>query len=158
MRAQQRTATFEAAAPAVSMTLPARPSRLFGWLTALRREAPGIFPLFGPILVSQYANIANGVIDTAMAARLSTVELGGVAVGVALWMPIYMFVIGVLVSVLVSISHQTGAGDQDVVRRTAHQGIWLGCLLGLLAAGVIWLLSLRIEWFGATGDLVAPAQ
>lgn len=141
-----------------SAKLVKRSGRVFRWLTPLRCEAPGIFPLFGPILISQYANIANGVIDTAMAARLGTVELGGVAVGVALWMPIYMFVIGVLVSVLVSISQHAGADDHASVRRTAHQGLWLGGLLGVLAAIVIYLLSFRIEWFGATGDLVAPAQ
>ena len=64
------------------------------YFTTLRQETPDIFKIFGPLLISQYAQIANGIIDTAMAARLGTTELGGVAVGVAIWTPVYMFVIG----------------------------------------------------------------
>ena len=43
------------------------------YFRALRQEAPHIFKIFGPLLISQYAQIANGIIDTAMAARLGTV-------------------------------------------------------------------------------------
>ncbi len=126
--------------------------------TAFRRELPSILPLFGPILISQYANIINGVIDTAFAARLGTIELGGVALGVALWLPIYMFVIGVLVSVLVTVSQHVGCANMEEGRKTAHQGLWFGLSLGLLSSAITYALSLNIAWFGVTGELIKPTQ
>ena len=123
-------------------------------LGLLRRELPGILPLFGPILVSQYAGIANGVVDTAMAARLGTVDLGSVAVGVALCVPLNMFTLGVLYGTLMLLSRLHGAGDYEGVRKTAHQGLWLGFALGACAALAGWFISYRIGWFGASPDLV----
>lgn len=111
------------------------------YFKALRLEFPNIFKLFVPILISQYAQILNGVIDTAMSARLGTVELAGVALGVAIWMPIYMFVVGILISVLIFVAQSHGAGDSDKARDTAHQGLWLGAILGIMASAIIILLS-----------------
>ncbi|MDR3175009.1 MAG: MATE family efflux transporter [Desulfovibrio sp.] len=125
---------------------------------SFRKELPFIFPLFGPLLVSQYAQIGLGAVDTAMAARLGTVELGSVAVGVALWMPVYMFTIGIVYASLILVSQHNGAGDDDGTRFTAQQGAWLGLLLGLLSAGLVYLLSLRIDLFGASAEMILPAQ
>lgn len=122
------------------------------------KEIPRIFPLFGPILISQYAQIANGAIDSIMAARLGSVELGSVAVGTALWMPVYLFTVGVLFGVLILISQHHGAGEKDAVNKTAQQGCWLGLLLGLISTGVIYLSSSRIDWFGASPELVEPSR
>lgn len=126
-------------------------------LGSLRRELPGILPLFGPLLISQYAGIANGVVDTAMAARLGTLELGSVSVGVAIWIPLHLFTLGVLYGSLILISQRSGAGDREGVRKISQQAMWLGLFLGSCAALAICFLSYRIHWFGAAADLVAPA-
>lgn len=123
----------------------------------LREELAGTLPLFGPLLISQYAGIANGVVDTAMAARLGVVELASAAVGTAIWMPLQLFTLGVLYGMLMLISQRFGAGDAKGIRDIAHQGLWLGLVLGLCAALAVWGLSHRIAWFGAADDLVVPA-
>ena len=126
-------------------------------LQPLLRELPQILPVFAPILLSQYAGIANGLVDTAMTARLGTLELGSVAVGVAVWVPVNLFSMGVLYGMLMLISRRYGAGDDKGVRETAHQGIWIGLALGGLSALAVRLLSYRLGWFGVASELVAPA-
>ena len=128
------------------------------YFRALRQEAPHIFKIFGPLLISQYAQIANGIIDTAMAARLGTVELGGVAVGVAIWMPVYMFVIGILISVLILVAQSHGAGDRDGAVVLGHQGLWMGGVLGLAASCIIIPLSQYAAWFGADAQLMQTSR
>lgn len=125
--------------------------------TSLRRELPGILPLFGPMLISQYAGILNGVIDTAMAARLGTTSLGSVSVGVAIWVPLHLFTLGVLYGTLIMISQRKGAGDSAGMKLITHQGVWLGLLLGFAELIIVYFLSYRIHWFGAAPELVDAA-
>jgi MATE family multidrug resistance protein len=126
-------------------------------LGSLRREFVGIGPLFGPLLISQYAGIANGVVDTAMAARLGVMELASAAVGVAMWVPLQLFVLGVLYGMLMLVSQRFGAGDAQGTRQIACQGMWLGLGLGVSAALAVWGLSHHIAWFGVADDLVTLA-
>ena len=128
------------------------------YFTTLRQEAPDIFKIFGPLLISQYAQIANGIIDTAMAARLGTTELGGVAVGVAIWTPVYMFVIGLLFSVLILVAQSHGAGDRKGMVALGHQGAWTGALLGGVASCIIVLLALYATWYDADVELMQSAR
>lgn len=128
------------------------------FLKALRNEAPPIFPLFGPILISQYAQIANGIIDSVMIARLNTTGLGGVALGVALWLPVYMFALGVLFSVLILISQYNGEEDEKNILKTGHQGMWMGLILGLFSSAFVFVLLRHISWFGAADELISPAH
>ena len=52
-------------------------------IRSLKAELSAFLPLFGPILISQYAQVANGVVDTAMVARLGLEALACVAMVVA---------------------------------------------------------------------------
>lgn len=128
------------------------------YFKTLRQEAPDIFKIFGPLLISQYAQIANGIIDTAMAARLGTTDLGGVAVGVAIWMPVYMFVIGLLISVLILVAHSHGAGDRKGAADLGHQGLWMGGILGIAASCLIVLLAQYATWYDANTELMQSAR
>lgn len=127
-------------------------------IRSLKAELSAFLPLFGPILISQYAQVANGVVDTAMAARLGPEALACVAMGVAWWMPIYMFVVGVLFGILVIISQYYGAGDTQNVRVAAWQGIWLGGFLGLCAMALLFLLTFGAPWLGAPEELIQGSQ
>jgi MATE family multidrug resistance protein len=50
------------------------------------REWKTLASLGGPILVTQLAQMANGVIDTVMAGRYGARDLAGVAIGNSFWM------------------------------------------------------------------------
>lgn len=126
--------------------------------SVFRSELSKFLPLFGPLLISQYAQIANGIIDTIMAARLGPVGLGSVAVGVALWMPVYMFVIGVLFGTLIVIAQYYGSKDNENTLNSTWQGIWLGLTLSICAALFVYLVAAKMEWFGATTDMLGDSQ
>jgi len=124
---------------------------------AMREESKSLIPLFGPLLISQYAQIAMGIVDTAMTARLGTVEVGSVALGVALWMPLNVFIVGVLYSCLIFVSQLCGAGKGGEARTVAQQGMWLGCALGAVAVAALYFLSFRLDWFGVSAELTPGA-
>ena len=125
---------------------------------ALRKETPIILPLFLPILISQYAGIANGVIDTAMAGALGTVEIASIAVGAAIWVPLLAFSLGTMYGLLIVVSQAFGAKDGDGVNNSAQQGVYLGLALGGLAAFILYLIASNIELFGVEDGIAGPAS
>ncbi len=121
-------------------------------------ELSRFLPLFGPLLISQYAQVANGIVDTIMAARLGPEGLGSVSVGAALWLPVYMFVIGVLFGVLIIIAQYFGAGDSENIHKSTWQGIWMGLGLGFASSVLVYIISSQMGWFGAAPELVDNAR
>lgn len=127
-------------------------------MRALRRETPKIVPLFLPIMVSQYAGIANGVIDTAMAGALGTVSIASIAVGAAIWVPFLAFSLGTMYGLLIVVSQAFGGNDHKGVNSSTHQGIYLGLALGLLTAFILYFIASNIEFFGVEPDIAGPAE
>lgn len=127
-------------------------------VSALRKETPVILPLFLPILISQYAGIANGVIDAAMAGALGTVALASIAVGAAIWVPFLAFSLGTLYGLLIVVSQASGAGDGDGANAVTQQGLYLGLGLGLLAALALYVIASNIALFGVEADMAVPAS
>jgi MATE family multidrug resistance protein len=84
-----------------------------------------------PMLVAQLAFILNFTIDTAMAGRLSPVQLAGVALGLNLYVTIAIAMIGVLSALGPIAAHHFGAGRPDHVGRDVHQAIWLAAFLSI---------------------------
>ncbi len=123
--------------------------------SAVRRHLGGLLLLAGPILLSQYAYLASSMADTVMSGRLGTIYQAGVAVGAAVWVPVQMFVTGVLYGVMIVISQHHGAGRTDDITTTGRQGLWLGLILGLFSAAVLYLAAPHLAVFGvdpATAD------
>lgn len=125
--------------------------------SSLRDECPKILPLFLPILVSQYAAIASGVIDAAMAGNLGTEELASIAVGVAVWVPFQAFLLGMLYGLLILVSQACGAGDDLKIRMTTQQGLYTGLLFGLAGAGSLYFISSYIGEFGIEEPIAGHA-
>ena len=90
------------------------------------REWKTLASLGGPILVTQLAQMANGVIDTVMAGRYGARDLAGVAIGNSFWMPILLFFIGVLTALQPTIT-------LDPAVNLAHSEV---CTLTVLANNV----------------------
>ncbi|HEX4584618.1 MAG TPA: MATE family efflux transporter [Burkholderiaceae bacterium] len=92
-----------------------------------------------PMLVAQLAFILNFTIDTAMAGRLSAVQLAGVSLGSNLYVSIAIAMIGVLSALGPIAAQHFGAGRSDQVGRDVHQAIWLAAFLSLPGcAALIW--------------------
>ena len=108
---------------------PSTPSRAHDW-----RE---LMQLAWPMLIGQVAQIAMGVADTVMAGAVGPIDLGAVAVGFSLWLPIYVFCIGILSSVTATIARAVGARDRAAQATALQQGIWLAVGLAILSAVLV---------------------
>lgn len=114
---------------AASQIPSAQPSRWRDW-----RE---LMQLAWPMLIGQVAQVAMGVADTVMAGAVGPLDLGAVAVGFSLWLPIYVFCIGILSAVTATIARAVGAADRTRQAIAFQQGIWLALGLAVIAIAVV---------------------
>lgn len=90
-----------------------------------------------PVLVAQLAVMANAVIDTAMAGRLSAIDLAAVGIASAILGTVLMSLISVLLALPPIIAHLYGAGQRAEIGREIHQSVWISLLLALAAVLVL---------------------
>src|ERR1035438_2783999 len=83
-----------------------------------------IIHLAWPFLIAQLAVMANGVIDTAMAGRLSATDLAAVGIGASIQITVLMSLMGILLALPPIIAHLYGAGRRAEIGRELHQSIW----------------------------------
>jgi MATE family multidrug resistance protein len=86
-----------------------------------------------PMLIAQLAMMANAVIDTAMAGRLSVIDLAAVGIASSIMATILMSLVSVLFALPPIIAHLYGAERQADIGREIHQGVWLSLALALVA-------------------------
>ncbi|MGC2458966.1 MAG: MATE family efflux transporter [Gallionellaceae bacterium] len=86
-----------------------------------------------PVLVAQLAMMANAVIDTAMAGRLSAIDLASVGIAASIMATVLMSLISVLLALPPIIAQLYGAGRRADVGREIHQSAWISLVLALLA-------------------------
>lgn len=98
-----------------------------------RRTFRDILHLAWPVLVSQVAVIANGLVDTVMAGRLGAVELAGVGIGAAIALTVLVTFSGILLALTPAIAHLHGAGRAAAVGEEVRQSIWVALGLALIA-------------------------
>lgn len=83
-----------------------------------------------PVFVAQIAIIANGMVDTVMAGRLSAADLAAVGVGAAVFASVYITATGVLLALTPAVARHHGAGRAAEIGEEVRQSAWLA--LGLL--------------------------
>src|ERR1700712_4080640 len=98
----------------------------------LRRRTRGITALAWPILIGQLAVIANGVIDTAMTSRFSSVDLAALALGSSIYISIFVGLNGVLQALSPIIGQLFGSGQLTQIGKETKQGVWLAFFLSCL--------------------------
>jgi MATE family multidrug resistance protein len=86
-----------------------------------------------PVLIAQLALMANSVIDTAMAGRLSAIDLAAVGIAASILGTVLMSLISVLLALPPIIAHLYGAGQSAHIGREIHQSIWISLVLALVA-------------------------
>jgi MATE family multidrug resistance protein len=99
-----------------------------------------------PMLVAQLAQVAMGVVDTAMAGAVSATDLAAVAVGFSLWMPILLFSNGLFSAVTALIARAHGAGSSTDIARTFQQGIWLALLMSIFNTMLVSRCDELMRW------------
>ena len=95
--------------------------------------ASQLFHLAWPMLVAQLAMMANAVIDTAMAGRLSAIDLASVGIAASITATVLLTLVGVLLALPPIIAQHYGAGRAAEVGREIQQSVWISLVLALVA-------------------------
>ncbi|WP_028353973.1 MATE family efflux transporter [Bordetella petrii] len=128
------------------MNPPAAPAGGFGGaMLGIARQA-------WPVLISQWAGIAFGVLDTAMNGHASATDLAAMSLSMSVYITIFVGLMGVVHALIPILAQHFGAGRHHEVGRTWGQGVWLA--LGLAAVGAV-LMMFPDTWLSLSGD-VAP--
>ena len=93
----------------------------------------------GVVLVGQLAVMAFGVTDTVVAGRYSETALAALAVGTAVYISVYVGLMGILQALLPVWAEQRGARQTEAMGRSVRQALYL-CAAGSVA-GMAILLS-----------------
>ena len=96
-----------------------------------------IVHLAWPVLIAQLALMANAVIDTAMAGRLSAIDLASVGIAASILSTVLMSLVSVLLALPPIISHFYGSNRHEEVGREIHQSVWISLALALIAILVL---------------------
>lgn len=127
------------------------------WLRAWR-EVRQLAVLAAPIVVSQLASVMMGLLDSVMAGRAGPVEQAVVGLGVAIWIPSFLALMGVVQAVSPLVAHHFGAGDRAAIVRDTQQGVWLGLALGLLPCLLLPWADDLLSVCGVAPDLSAKTM
>ena len=114
-----------------------------------------LLKLAGPVLVSQLAVMANGVIDTVMAGQLSSTELAGLGLGTSIYIIAYVSLLSVLLGLSPIVAQHVGAGRIDAIGLAFRQSLLLALILGVIGTLV---LSQTRFWSQLSGAPLDVAQ
>lgn len=93
----------------------------------------------GTVLAGQLAVMAFGVTDTIVAGRHSAAALAALSIGSAIYVSIYVALMGALQALLPVWAEQRGAGEREGIGRTVRQALYL-CAIAC-AMGIVVLVS-----------------
>lgn len=105
-----------------------------------------------PVLITQWAGMAFGVLDTAMTGHASATDLAAMSLAVSIYLTVFVGLMGVVHALIPIMAQHFGAGRHAEVGRAWGQGIWLALGLSLAGGG---LLLFPDVWLSLSGD-VAP--
>lgn len=103
-----------------------------------RREVVATLRLSGPLVFTQLAMIGINTTDIVMMGWLGPADLAAGALGMNIYIPLFLFGMGIATVVAPMTAQALGARDFRGVRRTVRQGFWLSTLFGVLFTLVIW--------------------
>ena len=100
----------------------------------------------GTILVGQLAVMAFGVADTVIAGRHSDAALAALSVGSALYISVYVGLMGVVQALLPVWAEMLGARQRDAVGKSLRQSLYLCGLTGLAGMSVLLFPGSLLRW------------
>lgn len=119
----------------------------------LRSHVKEILHQAWPVLVSSWASIVFGVMDTAMAGHASAADLQAMALAASIYISVFVGLMGVVHALIPIIAQHFGGKRYEDVGRAWGQGVWLA--LGLSLVGGAAMLFPDV-WLSMSGD-VDPA-
>ena len=111
-----------------------------------------------PAIGTLVADPLLGAVDTAVAGRLGSSELGALGLAVGILAAVTWIFNFLVFGTTTTVAHAIGRGDEQAAgRRVAHAGVAAG-VLGVAAGVLLFALApLLVRGFGAVDELVEPA-
>lgn len=106
-----------------------------------------------PVLVSSWASLIFGVLDTAMVGHASAADLQAMALASSIYITVFVGLMGVVHALIPIIAQHFGGQRYLDVGQAWGQGVWLAFGLSLMGAGAMLFPN---AWLALSGD-VEPA-
>ena len=101
---------------------------------SLSASARRIAKLAWPVLVGQLSVLAFATVDTLLVARAGATDLAALAVGSAVYITIFIGLMGVVMALSPIVGQLYGAGQLHEAGRQVHQALWVAAGLALLGS------------------------
>ncbi|MEM7256407.1 MAG: MATE family efflux transporter, partial [Pseudomonadota bacterium] len=107
-----------------------------------------------PLIGAQLLQMANGFVDTLVAGRLGTTELGAGGIGAGIWFFTSLMCIGVMAGLSPILSRLIGQRRRAAVGAVFRQGLWLGVITGTIALSAALLLVASVPGWSVQAEMV----
>ena len=97
----------------------------------LRQGMRRIAPLAWPVFVGQVAVLAFSTVDTVLVARTTATELAALAVGAAVYISVFIGLMGVVLAIGPIAGQMFGAGKPEQAGHELQQAVWLAVFLAI---------------------------
>jgi len=125
---------------------------------SLSSEAGQIARIAGPLIIAQLSQVGMGFTDTVMAGRLGVVDLGAVAIGSTLWLPVYLACVGVMMAVSPGVAQLRGAERSEAVGPLYRQSLWLSLVLAVAAFLATRHVGIFMGWLAVDPTIVPVTE
>jgi len=124
----------------------------------IKNEIPRLLILAGPMIASQLLQMSMGLVDTLMVGRLGAGSLAAVALGGAVYFPLFLICAGVMSAVSPLVSQSLGAGESEHIGRTVRQAFWLASMLAIPGILIMWNVKPFLIVVGIEPGVAAQTQ
>ncbi len=122
----------------------------------LARHAASLGRLAWPVVLSRAGILLMAMADVVMVGRYDTIALGHLALGFAVFIPLFVSGIGAMVGIVSVTARAHGAGEADLPA-IALRGLRWALVVGALAAGAVWIAGGWLHLIGHEPDLAEGA-
>jgi len=112
----------------------------------------------GTVLVGQLAVMAFGVADTMIAGRYSDTALAALSVGSAIYISVYVGLIGIVQALLPIWAEMLGAGKKAAIGRSLRQSLYLCVFITLAGMAALLFPGALLRWAKVPTSMLVEVQ
>ena len=125
---------------------------------ALLTSAQRIAPMAWPVFIGQVAVLAFSTVDTLMASRASALDLAALAIGGAVYMTVFITLMGTVLAVAPIAGQLYGAGKRLEAGQQLHQAMWLALMISALGCTALLLPQPFLSLAQASPEVAAKVR
>ena len=112
----------------------------------------------GTVLVGQLAVMAFGVADTVIAGRYSDTALAALSVGSAIYISVYVSLMGIVQALLPIWAEMLGAGQHSAIGKSLRQSLYLSGMIAIIGVAALMLSTPLLAWAHVPANMQSEVQ